>query len=234
MRIEEDAATAGRTVHGRPWREGAADAAAGLDTLANVVRLDRATVAGYYDHDLLTVVESAPAQAWIDERLWKVRARRVVLATGAAERPLVFADNDRPGVMLASAALAYVRRYGVRPGDRAVAVTNNDSTYRTVLELVEAGIEVPVLADVRARPPELLVSELADRGVEVLRGHAGVSHRRHLAVDQRVRVRAEGEGGARGRRDRREPRRRHLPLHDHARDDGRRNTGAGREGRLHR
>ena len=161
-------------IDGRPAAEWAADAAAELDTLANVVRLDRATVAGYYDHDLLTVVESAPAQAWIDERLWKVRARSVVLATGAAERPLVFADNDRPGVMLASAALAYVRRYGVRPGDRAVAVTNNDSTYRTVLKLVEAGIEVPVLADVRARPPELLVSELADRGVEVLRGHAVV------------------------------------------------------------
>ena len=161
-------------IDGRPAAEWAADAAAELDTLANVVRLDRATVAGYYDHDLLTVVESAPAQAWIDERLWKVRARRVVLATGAAERPLVFADNDRPGVMLASAALAYVRRYGVRPGDRAVAVTNNDSTYRTVLELVEAGIEVPVLADVRARPPEPLVSELAARGVEVLCGHAVV------------------------------------------------------------
>ena len=93
----------------------------------------------YYDHNLLTVVESAPRQPWIDERLWKVRARRVVLATGAAERPLVFADNDRPGVMPASAALACVCRYAVRPGARAVAVTNNNSTYRTVLELVGGG-----------------------------------------------------------------------------------------------
>ena len=161
-------------IGGRPAAEWAADAAAELEVLPGVVRLGRATVAGYYDHNLLTVVELAPKQSWIDERLWKVRARRVVLATGAAERPLVFADNDRPGVMLPSAALAFVRRYGVRPGDRAVAVTNNSSTYRTVVELVEAGVEVPVLADTRTHPPEPLVAELAARGVEVLRGHAVV------------------------------------------------------------
>ena len=162
-------------IGGRPATEWAAGVTAELDSLPDVVRLERATVAGYYDHNLLTVVELAPKQSWIDERLWKVRARRVVLATGAAERPLVFADNDRPGVMLPSAALAFVRRYGVRPGDRAVAVTNNSSTYRAVLELVASGVEVPVLADIRKHPPEPLVAELAARGVEVLRGHAVVS-----------------------------------------------------------
>ena len=167
-------------VDGRPAADWAANVAAELDSLPDVVRLDRATVAGYYDHNLLTVVELSPEPAWIDERLWKVRARRVVLATGAAERPLVFADTDRPGVMLASAALAYVRRYGVRPGARAVAVTNNSSTYRTVLDLVDAGIEVPVLADTRTRAPEPLVAEAVARGVEVLRGHAvaGIAGRR--------------------------------------------------------
>ena len=159
-------------IGGSPAAEWVADAVAEFDSLPNVVRLDGATVAGYYDHNLLTIVEASPGQSWIDERMWKVRARRVVLATGAAERPLVFADNDRPGVMLAGAALAYVRRYAVRPGRRAVAVTNNDSTYRAVLALVEAGVEVPVLADIRRRPPEPLVAELAARGVEVLRGHA--------------------------------------------------------------
>jgi len=158
----------------RPALEWASAAAAELDALPNVVRLEQATVAGYYDHNFLTVVELSPAQSWIDERLWKVRARRVVLATGASERPLVFADNDRPGVMLPSAALAFVRRYGVRPGDRAVAVTNNNATYRTVLELVEAGVEVPVLADIRMHPPDPFVAELAARGVEVLGGHAVV------------------------------------------------------------
>ena len=165
---------------GRPAAQWAADVEAELDSIPNVVRLARATVAGYYAHNFLTVVELSPAQDWVDERLWKVRAKRVVLATGAAERPLVFADNDRPGVMLASAALAYVRRYGAHPGSRAVVVTNNNSTYRTVLDLVEAGIEVPVLADVRARAPESLVAELAACGVEVLRAHGvvGVDGRR--------------------------------------------------------
>ena len=161
-------------IGGRPATEWAAGVAAELDSLPDVVRLERATVAGYYDHNFLTVVELASTRPRIDERLWKVRARRVVLATGAAERPLVFADNDRPGVMLPSAALAFVRRYGVRPGDRAVAVTNNNSTYRIVGELVESGVEVPVLADIRMRPPEPLVAELAARGVEVLAGHAVV------------------------------------------------------------
>ena len=161
-------------IGGRPAAEWAAQTATELDALPDVVRLERAIVAGYYDHNFLTVVELSPAQSWIDERLWKVRARRVLLATGAAERPLVFADNDRPGVMLSSAALAYVRRYGVRPGGRALAVTNHSSTYRTVLELVESGVEVPVLADIRMHPPEPLVAQLAERGVEVLRGHAVV------------------------------------------------------------
>ena len=161
-------------IGGRPATEWAAGVVAELDSRPGVVRLARATVAGYYDHNFLTVVELASPQPRIDERLWKVRARRVVLATGAAERPLVFADNDRPGVMLPSAALAFVRRYGVRPGDRAVVVTNNNSTYRIVAELVEAGVEVPVLADIRMHPPEPLVAELAARGVEVLGGHAVV------------------------------------------------------------
>ena len=174
-------------IGGCPAPEWAAGVAAELDSLPDVVRLERATVAGYYDHNLLTVVELAPKRPWIDERLWKVRARHVVLATGAAERPLVFADNDRPGVMLPSAALAFVRRYGVRPGDRAVVVTNNSSTYRIVGELVESGVEVPVLADVRVHPPELpdpLLAELAARGVEVLRGHAvvGVTGTRSVAA----------------------------------------------------
>ena len=161
-------------IGGHPATEWAAGVAAELDSHPDVVRLERATVVGYYDHNFLTVVEPGSTQPRIDERLWKVRARRVVLATGAAERPLVFADNDRPGVMLPSAALAFVRRYGVRPGDRAVAVTNNSSTYRIVAELVESGVEVPVLVDIRTHPPEPLVAELAARGVEVLGGHAVV------------------------------------------------------------
>ena len=69
------------------------------------------------------------------ERLWQMRAREVVLATGAIERPLVFADNDRPGIMLADAARRYLVEYGVKVGERVVVVTAHDSAYRAALEL---------------------------------------------------------------------------------------------------
>ena len=80
-----------------------------------------------------------------------MRAKEVVLATGAIERPLVFANNDRPGVMLASAVSAYLNRYGVGAGSRAVVFTNNDSAYRTALDLAAAGIAVAAVVDARGR-----------------------------------------------------------------------------------
>lgn len=118
--------------------------------------LTRATATGYWDHDLVTVCErlvepgqaprSGPAQ-----RLWRVRAGRVVLATGAIERPLLFAGNDRPGVMLARAVRTYINRYGVAPGRRAVVATAHDDAYRTALALADAGVEVAAILDTRAR-----------------------------------------------------------------------------------
>ena len=160
--------SSGAEIGGRPGREWAQAAAAELDAFPGVRRLADSSVAGCYDHNLFTVVERSPLPTFVDARLWKVRARRVVLATGASERPLVFADNDRPGVMSASAALAYLARYAVRPGRRAVAFTNNSSTYRIVRELVEGGLEVAALADARAHPPAALVRELETLGIEVL------------------------------------------------------------------
>ncbi len=87
------------------------------------------TALGVYDHGYVTAVERHPT-ARTEGRLWHIRAGRIVVATGATERPIVFADDDRPGIMLASAAAAYVERYGVRPGARAVVFTNNDTTDR--------------------------------------------------------------------------------------------------------
>src|SRR5439155_7416144 len=79
-----------------------------------------------------------------------VRAKRVVLATGAHERPLIFANNDRPGIMLAGAARTYVNRFGVAPGTRAVIFTNNDSSDTVAADLKRAGISVEAVVDVRA------------------------------------------------------------------------------------
>ena len=83
------------------------------------------------------------------QRLWHIRAQQVIIATGAHERPLVFADNDRPGVMLASAVRSYLNRYGVAAGSRVVVATTNDSPYAMLPELLAAGIEVATVADAR-------------------------------------------------------------------------------------
>ena len=93
---------------------------------------------------------AAPPPELARERLWQVRARRIVLATGAIERPLVFPDNDRPGIMLAGAASTYVRRYGVRPGTRAVVATACDTGYGAAIALQQAGAERVHVLDLRA------------------------------------------------------------------------------------
>ncbi|MDH3700481.1 MAG: sarcosine oxidase subunit alpha family protein [Alphaproteobacteria bacterium] len=157
-------------------------ATAELAALPEVRLLPRTTVFGYYDHNYLAIVERVanhlpePPPHTPRERFWSVRARQVVLATGSHERPLVFAGNDRPGVMLAGAARSYLNRYGVRVGDRVALFTNNDSAYRLAVELVAAGCEVPVIADLRTEPSRHPYAGKADGlGIPVLRGHAVVN-----------------------------------------------------------
>ena len=94
------------------------------------------------------------------QRLWRVRAKKVILAQGAFERPLVFCNNDRPGIMLASAVSNYINRYSVLPGKRAVIFTNNDSAYQTALDLNAAGVEALTIIDCRA---ENLSSDLVKK-----------------------------------------------------------------------
>jgi sarcosine oxidase subunit alpha len=145
---------------------------AALAAMDNVTLMPRTTAFGYYDHNTLGLLErraEAPA-GWAEERLWQVQARQVVLATGAIERPLVFPDNDRPGVMLASAVLQYIRQYAVLPGRKAVVVTNNDSAYETAVALRGAGAAVTV-ADLRERPGPA-ASLAAQAGATVLTGTA--------------------------------------------------------------
>ena len=172
----------GAEIDGGPALDWVAAAVAELEAMAEVRLLPRATVAGYYDHNYLTIVErvtdhlgaAAPANL-PRQRLWKVRAGQVVLATGSVERPLVFADNDRPGIMLASAAATYVNRYAAKPGSRAVVFTNNDSAYRVALDLAEAGIEVAAVVDPRPEPEGPLPARARARGIEILGGQAVVA-----------------------------------------------------------
>ncbi|WP_156680750.1 2Fe-2S iron-sulfur cluster-binding protein [Sphingomonas profundi] len=116
--------------------------------------LTRTTASGYWDHNFVTLAErlvepGAIPPHGIAQRLWHVRAGKVILATGALERPIPFSDNDRPGVMLSQAVRTYVRRFGVVPGRRVVIATNNDDAYRTADALAEAGADVVAILDAR-------------------------------------------------------------------------------------
>lgn len=117
--------------------------------------LTRTSASGYWEHDLVTLTQlrvepgQVPADG-VPQRLWRVRAGQVILATGSIERPIAFAHNDRPGVMLSQAVRTYVRRFGVLPGRRVIIATNNDDAYLTAEALKAAGAEVVALLDARA------------------------------------------------------------------------------------
>ncbi len=145
-----------------------------LQSMSHVRLLSRSTVFGYHDYNFLTIDQRLDAHVPVAdrtghrERIWRVRAKQVVLAAGAIERPLVFGNNDRPGVMLASAVSSFVNRYGVRPGSRAAVFTNNDSAYQTALDLAAAGIHVEAVIDARCDAVGALPEMARTMGIEVI------------------------------------------------------------------
>jgi sarcosine oxidase subunit alpha len=156
------------------WRE---EVLARLAAMPNVRLMSRTTVFGAYDSNVFGMVErvadhlAAPSNGMPRQRYWLLRAKQAVLATGAIERPLVFAGNDVPGVMLASAAATYVHRYAVLPGERAVIATNNDSAYAAAVTLARAGAKV-ILCDIRASVPKEFSNLARAAGVDLRPGHA--------------------------------------------------------------
>ncbi|MEM7195299.1 MAG: sarcosine oxidase subunit alpha family protein [Pseudomonadota bacterium] len=157
-----------------------------IKQLPNVTLLPRTTVTGYYDYNFLVANERfsehlGPKHPGNEpkERLWKIRAKQVVLATGSIERPLVFADNDRPGVMLAGAIRNYINRFGVLPAKRLVILTNNDSAYLTALESQSAGATVEIV-DTRPSPESDWVSAAREAGIRIYENSTitGVDYRR--------------------------------------------------------
>ena len=151
---------------GSDWAGRIAQVLAGLE---NVAVLKNSTAWAYREHGLVLIREQNPNLDGLIERNWKVRAKRVILASGASERMLVFSCNDRPGVMLASAVQRYVNRHAVKPSRRAVVFTNNDSAYEAAADMSSAGIEVAAIMDSRASVPELARSLVSES--EVLDGH---------------------------------------------------------------
>ena len=174
---------------GRAWRDAAV---AKLAANPKVTLLTRANAFGYFAHNMIGVAErlsehqASPAKGAPRERLWQIRAREVVLATGAIERPLVFPDNDRPGIILADSARTYLNRYGVLPGKRVVVATGHDEAYRAALDLHKAGVKIVAIADARPSPKGALVEAARAAGLPIKSGYAisgtkgrlGVTHAR--------------------------------------------------------
>ena len=159
----------GGTIEGGDWREWAASVRKAVEA-AGGRAMTSTTAYGVYDHNLVCAWER---RARLPDALWRIRPKKIVVAAGAIERPLVVPDNDRPGVMSAYAALVYLRRYAVLVGRRIAIATNNDSAYPAAEALSEAGAEVEIF-DTRADPPatELKVTRAAE--VEGVVGRAGV------------------------------------------------------------
>jgi sarcosine oxidase, subunit alpha len=159
-------------IEGQPGAKWVQTTVAQLADMPNVRLLPRTNVSGYYEGNFLAAAQRVAnhlgpkgQEGRLRERLWRIRAKTVILATGAIERPLVFANNDRPGVMLASAVRTYVNRFGVVPGTNVVIATNNDDAYRTALDLNKVGVKKLCVVDTRTRVADELVRDLRERGI---------------------------------------------------------------------
>ena len=169
-----------------------------LATLDNVRLMSRTTAIGYYHQNMVGLCQrltdhlDAPPAGAPRERLWRVRADQVVLAQGAIEKPLVFEGNDRPGVMLSGAAQTFLHRFGVRIGERPAVVTVHDSAWYTAFDLVEAGMAVSAIVDLRAEVNQALVERAVALGIEPLAGHTvtGTTGRLRIASADVSRVTA--------------------------------------------
>ena len=167
---------AGVTIDGASGWEWAQDAAAKLRDRDNVRVLARTTAFGYYAQNMVSLVErltdhlAAPAPDAARERTWHVRARRVVIAQGSIERHMVHGGNDRPGVMLASAARHYLHHHGVTVGRRVALYAANDAAYAAAFDLRDNGVDVPVIVDARERAGEEVTAEAGRRGLRVVAG----------------------------------------------------------------
>ncbi|WP_116596995.1 sarcosine oxidase subunit alpha family protein [Primorskyibacter marinus] len=145
-----------------------------LHAMPNVTLRNRTMGAGVYDHGYALgyerLTDHAPDLDGPRHRLWRIRAAQIVTATGAIERPISFAGNDIPGVMLASAVRDYLVNWGVSIGDRTVVVTNNDDAYRTAIALKKAGLDVPAIIDARNYGGGALMAEAQGLGIRVEQG----------------------------------------------------------------
>jgi len=147
-----------------------------LKQMPNVIVKNRAQIFGYYDHNMLVMAERTndhlPKSKKFSpkQRLWYIRAKEVVISSGSIERPLVFGNNDTPGVVLSSAAKEYLKVYGVLVGKKPLIFTNNDSAYETAIEFKKNGIW-PTVLDTRSNPDSEIISEAKRMDIDIRFSH---------------------------------------------------------------
>ena len=164
------------TIEGQDSAAWIRSALAFLSAHDRVTLLTRTTAFGWFPDNMIALLEratdhlAAPPAHLPRERVWHVRAKEVVIAAGTIERPLVFPNNDRPGIMLAGAVRTYLNRYGVKAGTRAVVATADDSAYGAALDLVAAGVRVLAIADLRPSSGSKWTPAARSAGIEVMPG----------------------------------------------------------------
>jgi sarcosine oxidase subunit alpha len=166
-------------------------AVAELDAMENVERLQNTTVWGYLEGNCLTLIERQPQPSVLAQRNRKVWAKQVIAAGGAIERPIIFNNNDLPGVMFSSAVRAYLGRYGVAVGQRAVLFCNNDCAYQTAFDLHKAGSTVLAVVDVRKSCNPELSEKLSQLDIKqysgyVVTGATGSKHVTGVEIESRT------------------------------------------------
>jgi heterotetrameric sarcosine oxidase alpha subunit len=162
-----------------------------LKSMPNVIVKNRSQVFGYYDHNMMVMFERTKdhienANKFTPrQRLWYIRAKEVVISTGSIERPLVFGNNDRPGVILSSAAKEYIRVYGVLVGKKPIIFTNNDSGYDVAIDFKKNGIN-PLVVDVRTNSTSTVVQEAKNLNINIKFSHGVVNSNGYLKVNSAV------------------------------------------------
>ncbi|MDC6465315.1 sarcosine oxidase subunit alpha family protein [Pelagibacteraceae bacterium] len=160
------------TIGNKKGKDWADETIVQLKSMPNVIIKNRSQVFGYYDHNMMVMLERTkdhienPTEFTPRQRLWYIRAKEVIISTGSIERPLVFGNNDRPGIMLASAAKEYMKVYGVLVGKKPIIFTNNDSGYEAAIEFKKNGID-PLVLDVRSNTESQIVKEAKNLNIKI-------------------------------------------------------------------
>ena len=165
-----------------------------IDSLKNYENLEvktRTSVAAYHGYNFVLArenltdhIEISKRENKVRQRLLKIRAKKVITATGSIERPLIFNNNDRPGILLSSAIKKYADFYGVKSGEEIVLFTNNDTAYETALSLSNKGIKVKAIVDIRDANENGLIKSIKDLNIKIYNNHTVVDTKGHKRINK--------------------------------------------------